>query len=281
MKWQEWTWINADKIEILAREWLVDQPRAVICLIHGFGEHSQRYHHFAAFFEKAGIATMAIDLRGHGRSGGTRGHSKSVDAFMDDVAQLLVEAEVRHPSIPIFLYGHSMGGNLVLNYLLRRNPVVEGVIASAPWLKLAFEPPSYMIALGHLMRFIYPKFSQPNKLDIKALSRDPEVVEAYAKDPLVVSVITAATGVDVMKWGDWLDKYTGTIGKPTLVMHGDADRVTNYENSKAFAERQQGNIQFKGWPGLYHEIHNEPEQEQVMDFALNWMNKIIHDYTNV
>ena len=132
-------WTSADGLPLVGRCWEpAGEPRAVVCLVHGLGEHSGRYAHVAAALNDAGYAVLACDKRGHGRSGGKRGHTPSYEALMTDIDLLLAQAEQRFPGKPRFLYGHSLGGNEVLNYALRRKPDLAGVVATSPGLRTAF-----------------------------------------------------------------------------------------------------------------------------------------------
>lgn len=273
MQAESFSWSTADGLEIYGVNWSHPQPRAVVGVIHGLGEHVHRYEHLADYLHRHGIATIGYDRRGHGRSGGKKGHTISYDAFLDEVASLLVEAEKRYPQLPVFLYGHSMGGNLLLNYVLRRHPNIQGAIVSAPHIRLAFEPSAVMVGLGKMMRGIYPGFTQPNGLSVDQLSRDQAVVDAYIADPLVHDRLTAITGMSMLDSGVYLDQYKGNFPVPLLLMHGEADGITSAPASKEFAERVSGDIELKIWDGLFHEIHNEPEQDQVFNLAVSWMER--------
>ncbi|HKK80464.1 MAG TPA: lysophospholipase, partial [Phaeodactylibacter sp.] len=234
MEERAFDWKAADGTYIYAWEWQAEQARAVICLAHGLGEHVGRYEAFAEWFVERGITVIGYDRRGHGKSAGKRGHSMGVEPLLDEVARLLVEAETRYQKLPIFLYGHSQGGSLVLSYALHRHPNLSGIIASAPWISLAFEPPAPLIALGKLMRRIYPAFQQSNNLNTADLSRDPEVVEAYEADPLVHDRITAGNAINMMEEGAWLLRQRGDFPCPLLVLHGTGDKVTSAEASETF-----------------------------------------------
>ncbi len=270
---QEYTfdWKTQDGLHIYARCWEAGSPKAVICVAHGLGEHIGRYEHFARWFTARGYTVMGYDRRGHGRSAGRKGHSPGVSALVDEAAQLIIEARTRYQKLPIFLYGHSQGGAIVLSYLMRRHPKLSGVIASAPWLRLAFEPPAALIALGKVMRSIYPGFQQANNLDTSKLSRDSKVVADYEADPLVHNRITAGNAISMMEEGEWLLQQTGAAPCPLLVLHGTGDEVTSAEASRAFAENLSGDVAFEALDGLYHEIHNEPEWEAVLSKAAEWM----------
>jgi len=169
IKHTEFKFKTFDGLQLFGQSWQPEnQPKAVICLVHGLGEHSGRYVHVANRLTKAGYAIFTFDLRGHGKSEGLLGHTPSYEALMQDISSMLEAANKQFPQIPSFLCGHSLGGNLVLNYVLRRQPHLKGVVATAPWLRLAFEPPVSKIALGKMTNYIWPSFSQKSGLDTNA-----------------------------------------------------------------------------------------------------------------
>jgi alpha-beta hydrolase superfamily lysophospholipase len=159
--------------------------------------------YLAEVFNQAGYAILTFDHRGHGRSQGRRGHIPTYEAFMDDIGQLLLEARQRWPGGPHFLYGHSMGGNLVLNHALRRRPRLNGVVVTAPWLRLVTSPPRFQVSLLGLVDRLYPQLSFSNRLDPLTLSRDPAVVRAYQTDPLVHDRISIRLFLTIDQSGQW------------------------------------------------------------------------------
>ncbi len=270
------SWITKEGIEIYSIHWPTNQAKAVIGIIHGLGEHIHRYEHVAQFFNDKGYAVLGYDRQGHGRSKGKRGHTlNGLKAYLDEIGQLQKHMNDAYPDLPMFLYGHSMGGNLGLNYIIRRQPSIKGAIMTGPHITLSFTPPAVEVAMGKLMRKIYPSYTQANGLDVKALSRDENVVKAYLDDPLVHNRITAATAIGLLESAAFLDEYQQEINTPLLLMHGAADRITNPDGTKRFAERVPGNIELKIWEDFFHEIHNEPEQETVLQFALAWLEKTL------
>ena len=274
MKHTEFKFKTFDGLSLFCQNWHPkNQPKAVICLVHGLGEHSGRYTHVADRLTKAGYAICTFDLRGHGQSEGPRGHTPSYEALLQDISSLLEVANKQFPQLPSFLYGHSLGGNLVLNYVLRRQSHLKGVIATSPWLRLAFEPPRFKIILAQITNYIRPSFSQKNGLDIKTLSRDPEVVHSYENDPLVHDNISTRMFIDIYQSGQWALKHASKFSLPLLLMHGGDDKIISVKASHEFVNTKNKNCTLKIWDGLYHEIHNEPEKEKVFKFMVDWLDK--------
>lgn len=275
MKHIEFQWRNHHEVPILGQGWLPDgAARGAVCLVHGIGEHVGRYAHVAEAFNAAGYALLAHDICGHGCSGGAKGHIESYADLLHDITHLLEETAQRYPALPHFLYGHSLGGNLVLNYALRNRPKLAGVIATGPQLRLAFEPPASKVFMARVMSRVYPAYSQATGLETAALSRDPEVVRAYENDPLVHDRISTRLYIEaIVEAAQWALDHAGEFSLPLLLMHGGADRLTSPEGSRAFAAKVRGDCTLKIWDGLYHEIHNEPEKDQVIGFMVNWLNR--------
>jgi alpha-beta hydrolase superfamily lysophospholipase len=268
-------WEAKDNLPLFAQAWFPDRDaKAVICLVHGLGEHSQRYAtHFAQFFTQAGYAVLTFDLRGHGRSGGQRGHTPSFDAYMEDIDILMEYAAHLFHGLPSFLYGHSLGGVLVLNYALRRKVTVEGVIATDPGLKTAIEEQKFKLFIASVLGSIYPTLSIPSGLVIEDLSRDPQVVSDYKNDPLVHSVVTTGFGKHLPPALRYAFEHASEFPVPLLLMHGSEDRVAYLKGSQEFARLAGPQCTLKVWAGCYHEIHNETIKEQVMAFAKDWMDE--------
>ena len=274
MKRTEFKFKTFDGLQLFGQSWQPeDRPRAVVCLVHGMGEHSGRYAHVADALIQAGYILFTFDIRGHGKSSGLRGHTPSYEALMKDISSLLEVANKQFPQLSSFLYGHSLGGNLVLNYILRRQSHLKGVIATDPWLRLAFEPPRFKIILAQITNYIWPSFSQKNGLDTKVLSHDPEVVYAYENDPLVHDHISARMFISIYQAGQWALEHASELPIPLLLMHGGDDKLSSVEASREFADKITKNCTLKIWDGLYHEIHNEPEKEEVFKFLIDWLDK--------
>jgi alpha-beta hydrolase superfamily lysophospholipase len=263
--------LSSDDTKLFIAEHLCDVASAAMVLVHGLGEHSGRYDHVCDFFNKAGISVYAYDQRGHGRSEGKRGYVPDFQSLLTDLDMVLGHVRLENPDIPLFLYGHSMGGCVVLSYLIHHNPNLSGVVVTGAFIKLALKPNPFVLALGKLMNKIYPAFTQSNQVNPNFISRDKNVVNAYIADPLVHNKLSSALGIALLEQGEMLSEYKGKIAVPLLLNHGTADHLTSAEGSIIFAKNTSGEIKLKLWEGLYHEIHNEPEKYEVLDYTLNWM----------
>lgn len=263
---------TSDGIELHERRWLPESGcRALICLVHGLGEHSGRYQHVGEAFNAQGFGVYAFDLRGHGLSGGRRSHTPSYEALLDDIDLLMGAAQAEQPGVPLFLYGHSLGGALVINHVLRRDPPILGAIASAPALRPGFEPPRWKIAIGRLAARMWPTLRLASELDPTAISRDPEVVERYLSDPLMNRSLTAGLGMAVIDEGERALADAGTLSVPLLLMHGTGDRLTDVDASRGFAAAAGDLCTLRLFEGLYHEPHNEPEKDEVFQCVFDWI----------
>jgi len=267
----EYTWKSKSGITVFGQSWLVENPKAVVGIIHGMGEHASRYNYLIDFLTSSGISVVAYDQIGHGRTGGKRGHVANYDMLLSCVGELSSKMVEIVPAKPIFLFGHSMGGNVLLNYLIKRNPKISGAIVSAPWLKLAFDPPAIQVKLAKFVSGILPGLVQSSNLDVKAISKDPKEVQRYVDDKLVHDKISTGFFVGVHNQGLWALEQAAELKTPLLIYHGTADKLTSHDASKAFSEKAKGDITFKSLEGYYHESHNEPEREELFKLILSWI----------
>jgi len=263
--------LSQDGLRLYYRLWAAENPKQLLCIVHGFGEHSGRYQHVAHYFNNLGITVFAMDLRGHGISQGKKGHARNLDIMLSDIEELLKTARAENTDLPMFLMGHSMGGNLVANYMIKMNTnELKGFMLSSPWFKLAFEPPKWKVSLANTISKIIPSLAQKADLVTAHLSRDPEVVKAYENDPLVHGTMTARLFVECLNGGEQALQRASEIKKPGLVIHGSEDKVINPTASKAFADKND-QIKFVSMEGSYHESLNDLDKEQVMKIMADWM----------
>ncbi len=273
MKHFETNWKTQDGVNIFAEGWepTVIQPKGVVCLVHGLGEHTSRYAHVAEAFGKDGLILFGADLRGHGRSGGPRGHISSIEDFMQGIDLLLEQAHTRYPNLPIILYGHSLGGILVLHYSLLHKPAIKGVIATSSGLHTALENQKVKIALAKVLGSIAPKTLIASGLDAKSISRDEKVVQTYLNDPLVHDKISFGFGRVMLDVTGWTLAHAGEFPLPLLLMHGKADAIAFPSSSAEFAAPLKERCTLVLWDGAYHELHNEPEKNEVFKTMTLWM----------
>lgn len=267
--------LQEQPLRVVARAWPVANPKGGVVLVHGLGEHSGRYAHVAQTLNEAGLSVLAPDLPGHGLSEGRRGHFPSYEQVLDLIGQALTYLGEAVSGQPLFLYGHSLGGNLVVNYALRRPQGLRGAIASGPWLRLAIQPPRWRVALARTVGRLLPAITQPNGLDPHDLSHDPQVVQAYIEDPLVHDRISAGLFLAAYQAGLSALENASRLQVPLLLMHGTADRLTSPEASAAFCARAGSLCTLRLWEGLYHEVHNEPQKAEVLATLRNWLESLL------
>jgi len=257
-------------------EWAPEgKPKGVVVLIHGLSDHAGRYRHVGAWFSSLGYAMILPELRGHGRSFGKKGHFPSYTTMMEDIALYIAVAKNRFPSLPFFLYGHSMGGNLVLNYLIREMPPLTGAIVTSPWLLLNFKTPFYKTLLAILINKIAPGLTLRDGINPSFLSHDPEVGKQYFSDPLVHSRISVRGFLEISAAGKYALDHADKISCPLLLMHGSDDPLTSFSATLAFSKKMITKHTFKPWDGLFHELHNEFEKEKILIYIGNWCDDLL------
>ena len=247
---------------------------AVVILVHGLGEHVQRYINWAGLFNEAMIGFAGVDLPGHGRSDGKRGHIRNFTLTDEMINILLGECRKTFPGIPLFLYGHSLGGTIVLDYLVRNNPEVKGAIVTSPWLKLAFEPDKSKIKLAGIIKNILPSLVQHSGLVVEYISHDQKVVDNYKNDPLIHDKISVSLFSATMSAASNALKNAARLNKPLLLVHGLDDHICSPEGSREFASKTIM-AELRLWDGGYHELHNDLFRDEVSSYIISWINSMI------
>jgi len=249
-----------------------EKIRAVIIMVHGLGEHIQRYGRWADLFKESGIGFAGVDLPGHGRSPGSRGDIRNYDIVREMIDILINSTRQTFPGIPVYLYGHSLGGGIVLEYLIRRNPRIAGAIVTSPWLRLSFEPPRFKLFLASVMKNILPGLQQPSGLNVDHISHDQEVVRQYHDDPLVHGKISVSLFTNAMSAARFALDHSSELKIRTLLIHGSDDLITSPAGSKEFAANSP-KAELKIFDNGYHELHNEPFRHEVFQYILDWINE--------
>jgi alpha-beta hydrolase superfamily lysophospholipase len=267
---------TTDGLSLRTQRWTPEgEPQAVVVLTHGHGEHSGRYVHVGQALSAAGYAVYAYDLRGHGKSGGPRGHTPRYDVLLDDLQLVWGWAEKENPGKKLFIYGHSMGGQITLNFALRRKPQAAGVIVSAPWLTLTYMPPAWKVTLAKVLSNILPTFTQKTGLDAAVkMAHDDAHLNSLPDLNLTHTFMSARMGFDVLAAADDALAHAIDFKYPLLILHGDADGAMNPAGSKQFYERASSTDKtLKLYPGLFHEVHNETERTVVLSDVVGWLER--------
>lgn len=277
MKTFESKWEGNDGITFFMQGWEPDtNPKALIALVHGLGEHTGRYAHVGKVMTDAGYALIGFDLRGHGKSGGARGHSPSLNVYMQDIRQFFDRMSQRYPDIPHFLYGHSLGGLLSLSYAIQYSADLKGVMVTGAALRSPLQEQRVKIVAAKLLGTFLPAITIQSGLDPTTISRDQKVVDAYVSDKLVHYSTSLGFGKAALSAIDLCFARAREFTIPLLMMHGTGDRLTYPSGSKDFARLvgEAGNdVTLKLWDGLYHELHNEPEKAEVFTSMTEWLDK--------
>jgi len=271
----EWKWKTSDGLEIYSKAWLPSgKARGVVCLVHGVGEHIGRYQADGEAMAGAGYILAGFDLRGFGKSGGQRGHTPSIEVYFDDIDSFLVEIIQRYPNQPRFLYGHSMGAILVLAYTPLRQPVVAGVIATAPALKSALEEQKLKVFLSKVLGKVLPTLTLNSGIDNNMLSRDPKVAAEVDNDPLCHTLVSASWGKSMLRAVDLAFENAPRFPLPLLLMHGTKDEIAYPHSSQMFADlAPKDKLTLKMWDGFKHELHTDPEKADVFKVMIDWLDK--------
>jgi alpha-beta hydrolase superfamily lysophospholipase len=259
-------------LEIYWQAWLPEgEPRAVIVLAHGASEHGGRYAWTGEELNKRGYAVYAIDHRGHGRSAGDRAVIDRMHNAVEDLHTLVERAQGAYPGRPLVLLGHSMGGAVALAYTAEHEDALDALVLSGALAVLEAASPVQRVA-GRVLSVVAPSLGVV-AIDSSAVSRDPEVVADYDADPLNYhGKLPARTVAELSRSIDRFPDAVTHFRLPMLVMHGTADRLVPIAGSEMVVDRAGSEDKtFKRYDGLFHEILNEPERQQVLDDIADWL----------
>jgi len=263
----------ADGYQLREQSWLPDaDPKAIVAIIHGYAEHSDRYAHVADYLAAAGYGVLSFDLRGHGKSDGKNTHVGSFDEYLADVDIFLTRIRQSFPGKKLFLLGHSMGGAIASLYVITRQPDLAGLLLSGALVKISDDISPLLVKLSGFIGKILPKLPTI-KLDSKAISSDPDVVRRYETDPLIYrGGIPARTGAEMNRAATRIQSDMEAIKLPVLIMHGTADRLSDPAGSQQLHDRVASTDKtLKLYPEFFHEIMNEPEKKQVLADIAAWL----------
>jgi len=271
----EWTVRAPGGLVLYGQSWApAASPRAAILVVHGLGEHSGRYATTAAVLTAAGFAVHALDYRGHGRSEGRRVHVDHIDAYVADVQAGLAETRRRSAGLSVFLLGHSQGGLIALKLALDHPAAIDGLVVTSPFLAVhpASRPSPVVRAMARLMVRVAPRLPMPTHIDVRLLSRDLAVGEAYARDPLVSHAASAGWLRAIGHAQREVRARAHELRVPTLLMASGGDRLVDPEVTREFARNAAPDVvEFVWWDGYYHEMLNDQGREQVRAKIVDWL----------
>jgi len=278
MVWRRETYVVlSDRGERYRRAWIPEDPHRVLILIHGYGEHAGRYDEMAMYFARRGFAVHAYDQVGHGRTPGPRGHVDRFDRLPEEAVRFAELVRLDHPGLSTTLLGHSMGGLVVAATAALLRPEVDRFVLSASLLRLG------QGGLGETARLfaarclstLAPRIGLSVGLDPVGLSRDPDVVRRYREDPFVKDRMTARFAAGLNRLVQQVGVSAERVERPMMVLHGGDDPISAVQGSRDFyaglAKPVRDQSCLRVYPGLRHEIFNEPERAQVWQDVLSWI----------
>jgi alpha-beta hydrolase superfamily lysophospholipase len=274
---REGTFPGFDGLPLYYQVWLPagNSRRAVIVNLHGLGDHSGLYPNLASHFPARGLALYAFDMRGNGRSPGQRAYLGRWKEYRGDLEAFVGRVRKWEPGLPLFLLGNSLGGLVVLDYVLHHRGQVEGVIAAAPVLGDVGVPPVLM-ALGRVMSRVLPRFSLNVGMDLTGLAREPSVVEAVLADPLFHRRGTARLSTEVTATITRVHQLAGSLSVPLLILHGSDDRMVPPDGSRIFfAKVRFPDRELREYPGAYHGLFADRGFEEVLGDLERWIDRHI------
>ena len=274
IKGKEGTFLTGDGLKLYYQTWSsqASPPKAALVVLHGLKDHSSRYTDLAARLTSRGFHVFAFDLRGHGRSEGRRVYVRRFSDYVDDLSLFLSLARQQNPDVPVFLFGHSMGGTISTRLVMTAAPGVRGVVLSAAATKPGADINPLLLRVVKFMGAVLPRFpimNLPNAL----FSRDPAVVKAMATDPYIYQKKgPARTAAEFLGAMQQIQKEPTKVDMPLLILHGTADRLTNPDGSRALYQNAGSKDKtLKLYPGLYHDLVHEPEKERIMGDIQEWL----------
>lgn len=259
-----------DGLRLKGIHWAADRPSAVMSLVHGFGEHSGRYTDMAAYLNAAGISVIAVDLRGHGQTGGPRGVCKNYSDMSADVSSLLAETQQLYPDLPHYLFGHSMGGGLVLHMGLTQNENLAGYLVSAPLIRPAKPIPAPLQAILKLIRKIMPKGTLPNPIPGQQISTLPDEQAKYEADTLNHDRLGFGLAIGMIGVGEEALAQAAQWTKPLRLWHAKGDQLTDFAATESFAAKAE-NCNFTAFDNVEHEMHNDSSRAEVYALMVDFI----------
>ncbi len=267
---------SKDKTLLHGMFWLPKTDvKAMICLVHGLGGHIARFSDLAIKLCENNIGLVGVDLRGHGNSYGKRGYVKSLQNLYDDVSASLKYAfQFIAKDTPIYIYGNSMGGPVALNYAINHTDVFKGIILTAPWFTLYHQPKENTVSILKVINKAFPGFTLTSNVKSKDFRSNPQMQEEARVDLLVHKKISVRLLYMIYELGlELISKEIKGFNLPTIIFHGESDRVTDYKSTIQYYMNNKKHTTYISLPDTRHEIHVEPESENVLRKIVSWINE--------
>lgn len=259
-------------VERFVHSWSpLQSPSFAVGFVHGLGDHGGRFRSLAKHFASLNIASVVIDQYGNGRSGGKRGCVESYDELLAEVSRTVELAQHLWPNLPVFLYGHSMGGNLVTNYLLRnKQPQVEAAVVSAPLFHPVQPPPAWFVRIARILAKAFPNLRIGAPIKAEYLSRIENEQQAFLNDPWMHQQVSLRLGAALLDSGQWAIDHASSLSVPILLIHGEDDKICCPKASANFAQRTQ-RCELMTWPEMRHEPHHDLDAEIIFRIVSDWL----------
>jgi alpha-beta hydrolase superfamily lysophospholipase len=274
MEHREGTFLGVGGMELYYQSWLPPvPPHAILLIIHGLGGHSGLFANIVNHLLPQNYGIYAYDLRGHGRSSGQQGYINGWYEFRGDLDAFLSLIKLKHPGCCCFLWGHSLGGIIVLDYAIRYPGQIRGVIvAAAPLGEVGVSP--IKIFIGKILSQIWPRFTLDTGIELEAGTRDKQVLTAYAGDSWRHTKATARLATEFFTAVGWVQSHVSELQVPLLMLHGGADRISLPAGVRLFfSQVPLADKQLIEYPGAYHELHNEINYQEVVTDLSTWLQK--------
>jgi alpha-beta hydrolase superfamily lysophospholipase len=260
---------GTDGVELVVERHRLDAPRARVVIVHGYAEHRLRYLPVVEELTAAGLECHFFDLRGHGQSGGQRGHVSRFTDYLDDLQAVFATVP---DDLPRFLVGHSLGGLISLSYAHARPQDMAALAVSSPFLHPAFAITRAQATLARVATHVAPRLSIPSGLDANAISRDPKVVEAYRNDPAIFRITTPRWFTEISQAQSRLYDRASEIVLPALFLLGSADAIADHHRGIAVFERLGSpDKTLQVFPGSFHEVFNDVGREAPIGKLVSWL----------
>ena len=257
---------------LFTRAWGEDPNAPAVAIVHGLGDHSGRWERVGRTLASHGFAAYALDLPGHGKSEGKRGHVRSWDDYRLALTRWMEVLRQGNDGRRWALLGHSLGGLIALDWAHRNPRLVDALVLSAPPFELSLHPAAIKVHAARIIGLLWPGFTQSNEIPPSLLSHDPEVIRAHRADPLIHFRISARLFLELQRMRRYLAGIAASNTIPTLIVQGGADPVSSCAGCAAWAKNaKEGLVTYREYPGLFHEVLNEPQGGAILEEIIVWL----------